>query len=141
MAYCWKYYLLRALCSISVFPMVQQQVVQGGQDVWLIAGKNYLLRALRSISVFRMAQQQVISKEGKMFGLLLEILPSKSIAFYFSVPHGATARCTRRASCMAYCWKYYPLKALHTILVFRMAQQQVVQGGQDVWLVTGNITF
>ena len=102
MAYCWKYYLLRALRSTSVFPMVQRQVVQGGQDIWSVA----------------------------------KILPSKSIAFYFSVPHGATASCPRRASCMAYCWKYYLLKALRSILVFRMVQQQVVQGGQDVWLVT-----
>ena len=39
-----------------------------------------------------------------MYGLLLEILPSKSIVIYFSVPN-------------------------------------VVQGGQDVWPVTGNITF
>ena len=76
-----------------------------------------------------------------MYGLLLEILPSKSIAFYFSVPHGATASCPRRAKCMAYCWKYYLLRALRSFSVFRMVQQQAVQGGQDVWLVAGNITF
>ena len=76
-----------------------------------------------------------------MYGLLLEILPSKSIAFCFSVPHGATASCPRRARCMAYCWKYYLLRALRSISVFCMAQQQVVQGGQDVWLIAGNITF
>ena len=108
-----------------------------------------------------------------MYGLLLEILPSKSIAFYYSVPHGATAGCPRRARCMSFCWKYYLLRALRLfqcspwrnsklskegkmycllleilpsksivfISVFCMVQRQVVQGGQAVWLIAGNITF
>ena len=42
-----KCYHLRALCSISVFRMVQQQVVQGGQDVWPVTGKYTVLHHYR----------------------------------------------------------------------------------------------
>ena len=69
--------------------------------------KYYLLRALRLFQCSASCNSK-LSKEGKLFGLFLEVLPSKSIAF---------------------------------ISVFRMAQQQVLQTGQAVLLIAGNITI